>query len=114
MAKALARLGLFLAVLGALFVAYVIYDGARAARVDKACQAIVEGDSEANVLRLAGEPTQRRACGAEGYYPHDRTGGRVTNCSREYWYSTEYFGGGWLVWFDESGRVIDTARLTSP
>jgi|SRR5262249_14125065 len=112
--KALARLALFLAALATLVIGYVVYDRMRAASVDRACQTVVRGDTKEQVRLRAGEPTATRNCGADGYYPGGRQADVEPRCSREYWYSTEYFGGGWLIWFDDSGRVIDTAHLSSP
>jgi hypothetical protein len=112
--KALVRLGLFLAALATLVIGYVVYDRRRAAFVNRACQTVVRGDTEEKVRQRAGEPTATRACGADGYYPGGRRADVESRCSKEYWYSTEYLGGGWLVWFDDSGQVIETAHLSSP
>src|SRR5262245_17811708 len=112
--KALGRLVLFLAALATLVIGYVVYDRMRAASVDRACQTVVRGDTEEQVRQRAGEPTATRACGKDGEYRDGRQADVKPKCSREYWYSTGYFGGGWLIWFDDSGRVIDTAQLSSP
>jgi hypothetical protein len=82
--------------------------------LDNQCRRIEQGDPEVKIFALVGAPTSIRHCGADGYVPDPIAHDELPACAKEYWFSTHIFGGGWIIWVDDHGRVIDTARLVLP
>lgn len=77
-------------------------------------EAIVNGATQLDVLRLMGKPKKIEKCGA---FLGPLTGAAAGRCATEYVYAVTfapYVPNYYIVEFDASGHVIDKASLSSP
>ena len=84
-------------------------------RLDTTFNAITTGMSSQQIDRIMGSPSWKTDC-EHGRLPEIS---KPTNCATELGYSatlawTGFYPRWWLVWFGPEGKVIGSAKITSP
>ena len=81
----------------------------RSSRIDAGFDVVSNGDSEQQVHATMGRPSRVGKCGqvVPDAFP--------ARCSKEYVYNDPFLmPQNWVVWFDESGRVVGKDYYSSP